>query len=90
MFFSMEVFLFDMAFYYPMVKFTPGLKRVMILGLPFSNWLVIACEMCGLYMLGLLSSFFVHALMFSWIGSEHSNEYRVRVAESVSEIVGRA
>ncbi|XP_074292543.1 mechanosensitive ion channel protein 10-like [Silene latifolia] len=77
--------LVEVGLFYPVAKNVPGLKLVMIIGLPITKWIKIICILIGIYLIGIFIwafLFFVFEYVFNSEDPEDLFHW-----ESISEII---
>ncbi|XP_074292525.1 mechanosensitive ion channel protein 10-like [Silene latifolia] len=79
--------LVEVGIFYPIAKFVPGLKLVMIIGLPITKWIKIICILIGIYLISQVVWVSILLILIQIIpGDEHEQPYII--LESISEIIG--
>ncbi|KAL9233652.1 hypothetical protein vseg_008619 [Gypsophila vaccaria] len=79
--------LLEVGLFYPIAKFVPGVKVVMIIGLPITMWIKLICILVGIYLINLVIWIFAAVLLADPI-SEGNGECWELILEAVSEIFG--
>ncbi|XP_074292524.1 mechanosensitive ion channel protein 9-like isoform X2 [Silene latifolia] len=79
--------LVEVGIFYPIAKYVPGLKSVLIIGLPITKWINLICILIGIYVIGQVIWAFVFFILAN-ISLGDEDEEGFIAMESVSEIAG--
>ncbi|XP_074292523.1 mechanosensitive ion channel protein 10-like isoform X1 [Silene latifolia] len=79
--------LVEIGIFYPIAKYVPGVKFVLIIGLPITKWIKIICILIGIYLIGQLFWAVIYFIIVNR-NSDAEDEEGFIVIESVSEIAG--
>ncbi|KAH9622441.1 hypothetical protein KSS87_007774 [Heliosperma pusillum] len=79
--------LVELGIFYPIAKYVPGLKLVMIIGLPITKWIKIICILIGIYLISQVTLASIIVMLIPIIPGDVKDKPFI-IFESISEIIG--
>ncbi|KAL9233651.1 hypothetical protein vseg_008618 [Gypsophila vaccaria] len=79
--------LLEVGIFYPVAKYVPEVKLVMIVGLPITKWIIIICKLIGIYLINLVSWTLVGVALAALFTDKNDGSWEL-VLECISEIFG--